>query len=561
MILAGLLAPLGGEAQPVSSNTVPVATPPVQAVPAANGVSTSQPEQSELIKELLGRLERLEKKDAEQTQRTEAAEKAHQEEVQKLLGRIGELEGKVGSLESGKVLPEITVLPKDGPTTQELDQKLRVMARNDELAAEAADAQAAARAKETPRLTVGAGGFAMSSADTNFVLRLRGLVQVDSRTFFDDNQYLEGNEGFYLRRARPVIEGTVFRDFDFNLTPDFGGNNVQIFDAWMNYRYRPELQLKAGKFKSPVGFEMLQSVATLPFNERSLVTDFVPARNLGIQLWGDVAGGAMSYAAGIFNGSGDTRVASNIDFDDDMEFAGRLSLQPFKNTAATALQGLRFGAGGSYTQVSSNTAGLPNTTGGTLPGYVTSALQQFFAYNPTIGTVYADGVHWRISPYAAYTIGPFGLLGEYIIAQQGVVNSVTTARSNLTSSAWQVSAQWVLTGEDASFSGITPRAPFDPRAGKWGAWQLVARFAQAELDSDAFPVFSDPTLSADSAMSWGIGLNWWLNKNLRVLTSYSKTWFDGGGTVNPAINQTLHPPATVTHQDENVFMTRLQLAF
>ena len=87
--------------------------------------------------------------------RPNPSERAHQEEVQKLLSRIGELEGKVGSLESGKVLPEIVVSPKDGPTTQELDQKLRVMARNDELAAEAAEAQAAARAKETPRITAG----------------------------------------------------------------------------------------------------------------------------------------------------------------------------------------------------------------------------------------------------------------------------------------------------------------------------------------------------------------------------------------------------------------------
>ena len=455
--------------------------------------------------------------------------------------------------------------PKDGPTANELDQKIRVLARNNELAAETAEAQAAARAKETPRITAGANGFAISSADTNFVFRLRGIVQLDSRSFFDDNPYLQGNDGFYLRRARPIFEGTVFRDFDFNLTPDFAGNTVQIYDAWMNYRYRPELQLKAGKFKGPVGFEMLQSDAMLPFNERSLVTDFVPIRNLGIQLWGDLAGGAVSYAAGIFNGSGDGRVASNSDFGDDKEVAGRLAFLPFKNSDIAAVQGFGFGAGGSYSQVNSNTAGLPSTTGGAganpPPGYITSALQQFFAYNPAVGTVYADGVHWRISPFATYTKGPFGLLGEYIIAQQGVVNSVTGARANLVDKAWQASAQWVLTGEDASFTGITPKSPFDPRAGKWGALQLVARFAQADLDSDAFPVFSDPTLSAQSAMGWGIGLNWWLNKNVRVLTSYSKTWFDGGGEVNPAINRSLVPPATVTHQDESVFMTRLQLAF
>jgi phosphate-selective porin OprO and OprP len=532
----------------------------VQAGAGTNQSSAVPVDQGALIEKLLERVEQLERAGAE---KTESIRKAQAEQTEKLLGRIKELEDKVNSLEAGRVLPEIAVAPSDEPTARELDQKIRVLARNNELAAEAAETQVAARAKEMPRITAGAGGFAFSSADTNFVLKLRGLVQLDSRSYFDDNPYLEGNDGFYLRRARLIIEGTVFRDFDFNFTPDFGGNSVQIFDAWMNYCYRPELQFKAGKFKGPVGFENLQSDATLPFNERSLGSDFVPTRSLGIQLWGDIAGGVVSYAAGVFNGSGDGRVASNSDFNDNKEVAGRLAFQPFKNGHLTGLQGIGFGAGGSYSQVKSNTAALPGTTGGKDPGYVTSGLQQFFAYTPenVNGTVSADGVHWRVSPFVTYTQGPFGLLGEYIITQQGVVNSATAARANLVNSAWQSSAQWVLTGEDASFTGITPKSPFDPQAGKWGAWQLVARFAQADLDSEAFPVFADSTLSAHSAMTWGIGLNWWLNKNVRVLTSYSKTWFDGGGNVNPAVSRSLVPPATVTHQDENVFMTRLQLAF
>ena len=65
-----------------------------------------------------------------------------------------------------------------------------------------------------------------------------------------------------------------------------GESSVQIFDAWMNYRSRPELQLEAGKFKGPVGLENLQSDATLPFNERGLVSNLMPTRDLGVSLWG-----------------------------------------------------------------------------------------------------------------------------------------------------------------------------------------------------------------------------------------------------------------------------------
>src|SRR5213078_5313763 len=103
---------------------------------------------------------------------------------------------------------------------------------------------------------------------------------------FNEHQ-IKGNDGFLLRRARPIFQGTVYRDFDFVFVPDFGGSSVQIFAAYANYRYDSWLQLRAGKFKVPVGLEQLQSDPVTSFNERSLVTDLVPNRDIGFQLWGD----------------------------------------------------------------------------------------------------------------------------------------------------------------------------------------------------------------------------------------------------------------------------------
>ena len=522
---------------------------------AVNQLQSTQAEQADLIQKLLGRLEQLEKSKAEEAQRTEAAEKAHQAEVQKLQGQIKELEGKVGSLETGKVVPEIAVTPKEGPTAQELDQKIRAVERNSELAAEAAEA----RAKEAPRLSVGANGFTLSSADTNFVLKLRGLLQVDSRTFFDDSPYIEGNDGFLIRRARIIFEGTVFRDFDYLIVPDFAGNQFTLVDSWINYRYQPALQLRLGKMKGPVGLENLQADSVGSFNERSLANDLVPSRNVGVQLMGDIAGGVASYAVGVYNEDGDYRNSNNNDFNDNKELGGRIFLQPFKKSSVKGLQGLGVGVGGSWEDVTFNVNGLPNTTGGTTPGYVTAGQQQFFAYN---NNVLADGIHWRFSPQGYYYWGPFGLLGEYVISDQGVVtsNAVATTRANLRNTAWQVAAQWVLTGEDATFNGIVPKHAFDPRIGNWGAWQLVGRVSQLNIDDDAFPAFSNPGFSASEAMSYSIGLNWWLNRNIRILTSFSYTTFDGGGNVTPP-GGSLVPPATVTSQDEKVFFTRIQLAF
>jgi phosphate-selective porin OprO/OprP len=102
---------------------------------------------------------------------------------------------------------------------------------------------------------------------------------------------------------------------------------------------------------------------------------------------------------------------------------------------------------------------------------------------------------------------------------------------------------------------VTPLHPFDPHNGQWGAFQVVARYAELDIDNQAFNGFANSATSASAAQAWSAGLNWYLNKNIRANASFSHTTFTGGGgagTVSPAI---------VTRQPENVFFTRIQLAF
>ena len=465
---------------------------------------------------------------------------ALKQQIQQLSEKVLVLEQKLNT--QGAAAPATNAAPAGAdPRVEQLDQKVRVLERKAELDQEAA----VERKKSEPRVSIGASGFALSSANTNFVVKLKGVLQVDSRTFINDNPALTGNDGFLLRRARPILEGTVFHDFDFSFVPDFGGTgSPTIYDAWLNYRYDPALQLRIGKFKTPIGLEQLVADRDLVFNERSLVTDLVPNRDVGAQLWGDVSGGVLSYAAGIFNGVGDARNSANGPFDDNKTFAGRVFLQPLKKSNPPLLQGFGVGLAGSYGSVSHNATGLPNNS-----GFTTDGQQQFFVY--TNGVV-ADGVHWRLSPQATYTYGSFGLLGEYAISDQRV--AFGAAARELENTAWEVSAQWVLTGEPASFAGLVPKHPFNPRSGGWGAWQLVARYGELDVDHAAFPIFASPAANARAADAFSIGVNWWLNQNVRLLTSFSHTTFAGGGTGASA-------PGLVTHQPENVIFTRVQLAF
>ena len=83
----------------------------------------------------------------------------------------------------------------------------------------------------------------------------------------------------------------------------------------------------------------------------------------------------------------------------------------------------------------------------------------------------------------------------------------------------------------------------------------MARYSQLEIDPDTFPLYSNPRTSASAAKEWSVGLNWYLNRNVKVATSFSHTDFKGGGGSGTSA------PATVTRRDENVLFTRMQLAF
>ena len=465
-------------------------------------------------------------------------------EIDALKKEVQDLAQKVNSLESQQ---QQTPPPAQPPaqstaTIDDLDQKVRILERERENDKE----DAAALAKTQPIISLGQNGFSFSSANSNFVATLHGIIQLDSRTFFGNSKLTAGNDGFLLRRARPIFTGTVFQNFDFNFTPDFGGSTVQIQDAYLNYHYNPLFQVEAGKFKSPVGLEQLQNDAYLSFNERSIVNDLIPNRDLGVELHGDVLGGVVSYAAGIFDGAPDYNGTTfNSALDNGKAFAGRLFFQPFKTTSITPLQGLGFGVGGSYENDHDGVNGL---TG----GYTTDGQQKFFTYGTN---ALASGTHWRISPQGYYYYGPFSLLGEYAISDQKVENSIAPAKIyDVQNTGWEISGGWVLTGEDASYNGVTPLHPFNINDGGWGAWQVVARYENLDVDKDAFTDgLASTTTSGSAARAWSVGLNWYLNRNIRLGTSFSRTDFSGGGT---------HASTTATiRQPENVLFTRIQLAF
>jgi phosphate-selective porin OprO and OprP len=418
-----------------------------------------------------------------------------------------------------------------------LDERLHQLEQRQQLK----EQEAAAAAKAAPKIAVTDKGVTFASGDGANSLRIGGLVQLDSRLFFGDGGGVYNNT-FVLRRARLISEGTFGRIYSFQLVSEFGGTSApSVLDANLGIALSKAVQFKFGKFKAPVGLELIQSDSATFFAERSLVTNLVPNRDLGVQVGGSFADGAYTYAAGVFNGVADGASTTNVDFDNDKDVVARVFAQPFKNGKDSAWQGLSLGVAASL--------GREKGASAVTAGYKTDGQQTFFKYN---STVVADGRVWRVSPQAYYSNGSFSALGEYAVSTVNARPVATGAKTALQNRAWQLAAGFVLTGEDASFTSVTPRQPFSWDDGTWGAWQIVARYANLKLDGNVFPLFAAPATNASAASAAGIGLNWYLSRTVRTSLDYFQTRFS-----NPVPLSSTQ----ILRQDEQALITRFQLSF
>ena len=459
------------------------------------------------------------------------------------------------------VAPAAAPAPADTARLDEIERLARAAARQQELLAE----EAARRAKTEPRLTVDDKGFSVSLPDRSFQLKFRGLVQADGR-FFLDNNALEANDTFILRRLRPSFDGTVFSLVDFRMQPEFAGG-ATILDAYVDVHPWEWLRLRAGKMKAPVGLERLQADADRVFLEQSLISNLSSQRDVGIELWGDIAGGLVHYVAGIFNGAPDT-TAADTDINHAKDFEGRLFVHPFRTEALRGLGNLGVGVsaatGNRKGRLPIAVAGLaipsvPAQTG--LSPFRSTGQNIFFQYlapaNDTTGaaTVFGHERATRINPQLYYYVGGLGLLAEYLWLKQGVQKGNTT--TDLTNQAAAVTASFTVGGRE-NYDGTTPLDGLDPAKGTWGALVLAARWSWIAVDDATFPTYANPVASARAANAFGGAITWVPRRSARFAVSYEQTRYDGGaGTAASGMNAAV----IADRATEHVIIARTQVSF
>lgn len=436
----------------------------------------------------------------------------------------------------------------DGDAVSDLDQRVRILERQLEIQKEEADA----KAKDAAIVTADSKGFSIRSADGEYSVELHGLVQGDAR-FYQQGQNSSTTNQFLLRRVEPTISGNLTRFVGFTITPEFGNSSAttptnavsgttagtptvtaNLLDYYLDLRFDPAATLRIGRFKEPVGLENLQATSAITFIERGLAIDLQPNRDIGAQLQGRVLHNTLSYAVGVFNGAADGGDAPISNPDTHFDIAARIFAEPFKN-APGLFQGLGIGLSGTRGSAGNN---LPITTpasGSYYPSqiiasssgsYVSTGQLKIFNYASGVTTA---GLRTHFSPQAYWYYNRIGFLTEYVESTHSLSKGAVSDR--LKNRAFQAQVSYLLTDDDASYTGVKPKHPFKLGRDGLGAFEVAARYGSLNIDSKAFSEgFATASKSVTKgAREYGVAFNWYLNNNAKLAINYEDSHFINAG--------------------------------
>lgn len=374
-------------------------------------------------------------------------------------------------------------------------------------------------------------GMHLRSRDGKAQAEIGGEIQIDGR-FFADSPPSHGIPSLLLRRGRLVVIGSGFNRLSLRVTAESRKNGpFTLRDAYVDIGISKQMWIRIGKGKSGIGLERMQSNRYLMLAERALPSGLIPDRDIGVQLYGNILRNRVAYMGGLFRGvpdGGNSETSTNHGADGEF----RVFTYPFRGMQSSIFRGLGAGIGGSA-----------GRTRGTLPTFTTAGLAQFFSYRR--GAI-ADGVRTRISPQADFYRRRLGVLAEYAISAQEVRLGNVVRR--VSDTAWQASASFVLTGENASYSGVVPAHAFNPANHHWGAFEVAGRLDSLRVGPSAFPLLAEPSAAARKASGFGAGLNWYPQRYVKVVFNYVRTGFAGGAIGG-------------NRPTENAFITRLQFSY
>ncbi len=374
-------------------------------------------------------------------------------------------------------------------------------------------------------------GLWLESAQQEFRIHLGGMVHFDAAwnaagqaAQFGPGGIGELADGAYLRRARIQTDGTLYEHFEWKVQFDFAntaendnGSSSQpigspaILDAWVGVNDLPVLgTLRVGWMKEPISFEHLTSADNLNFMERAPGSNSFNLTAPGITLLNRTENERVTWAAGLYHSTNNT-FGFGVG-DGQYAEAGRLTWLAWCRDEGEEL--VHLGLGASHMHLPDgqvNFRGRPSVR--SEPG----TLEPSLAETGTLKGTTADILDVEL----AGVYGPWTVQSEYFPVFAHDITKASDPTKPLGTLFYQgayVEVLYFLTGEHqeydkraAVFGRVVPLHPFNLWGGEGGlgAWQVGVRYAYLDLQNKG--------VNGATLNDMVLGLNWFLNANLRVM--------------------------------------------
>jgi phosphate-selective porin OprO/OprP len=314
---------------------------------------------------------------------------------------------------------------------------------------------------------------------------------------------------FEVRSARLQLIGGILDDyrFSYRVAAQYRGfdidpqRNWDLADAAVTWLInKGGSRINIGQIRETFSYETIGSTASMPQSERILGL-FAASRNIGIS------------ATHVFGINRDWTASLGL-YRDSFGFSGsglgataRLTHLMWEDAAA----GRYLHLGVSWRQRSSDN-GVIRYRG--RPG---SNVASNFV---DTGDFVASGAnHFGIE--GLWSDGGFSVLGEYIAAR---VSAPT--RGNPRFQGFYVTGSWILSGEARPYDRATGQARRIVPRDRWGAPEIVARYAAVDLDGG--------DVRGGSFDRLDVGLNWWATTRWKWGVVAGRTWLRQQPILAPA---------------------------
>jgi phosphate-selective porin OprO/OprP len=382
-------------------------------------------------------------------------------------------------------------------------------------------------------VSVANGKPTIASGDGAFSANIHAVMQLDATSYNQDDGLpartvgRDLNSGTNFRRARLGVDGKAFKNFDYGVLLDFGGSGVDgpgaLQEIYLQYNYAP-FKVKVGAFAPNLGLEDAASTNGSLFPERASPAE--AARSLAgadrrIALQGQAVGERWIVSAAVTGAkTGDAATT-----DEQLGYVGRVAFIPFKGYDWLVHAGVN---GSLIAQPAQTTAGGPYpVTIEDRPELRTDGTRLVSTTAPGGTAIDALSARHYGLELAAQKKN-FLIQGEYFDIALDRRNPAVNA-TDPKFSGWYVEGGWVLTGEQrkynpANFAFDAPAInnPFDPKAGKWGAWELAARYSVLDLNYHEYATAPADRVRGGLQEIATVGVNWFPNS----VTKFSLDYLD-----------------------------------